>query len=421
MTYLISLILILLYITIYTNSLRNKSAIHYAISIFINVLILSLDVLKYDNKLINIIEIYINNGFISLAFFTIVMAIGVLRNKSKIRSKLRPIRTQLSILACIYTIPHLYIFYNYCLIDLLKINLYNFISPLVSLSLFILFIILFITSFKFFKIKLKTKRWKKIQKLAYPFFFLLYLHLALISKNSISLGDKADVFNLIIYSVIFFIIFALRIDKERIEKDIKDYFFLEIIILIFFILMPYNIINNNINNINNIGEKVITKAPEELTQTIIDEQPDIKIENEITVDTPKKLEESEAIYIFDEEKTSNNIEENEDTLDTDIIQKEEAPEIKEIKKYKDGIYIDMARGHVDYIAVEITIKKDKITDIQIDYQREEPKHFNSAYYPIRNQILEKQTTDVDSISGATHSSEGIIEAVEKALESAKIK
>jgi DMSO/TMAO reductase YedYZ heme-binding membrane subunit/uncharacterized protein with FMN-binding domain len=421
MTYLISLILILLYITIYTNSLRNKSAIHYAISIFINVLILSLDVLKYDNKLINIIEIYINNGFISLAFFTIVMAIGVLRNKSKTRSKLRPIRTQLSILACIYTIPHLYIFYNYCLIDLLKINLYNFISPLVSLSLFILFIILFITSFKFFKIKLKTKRWKKIQKLAYPFFFLLYLHLALISKNSISLGDKADVFNLIIYSVIFFIIFALRIDKERIEKDIKDYFFLEIIILIFFILMPYNIINNNINNINNIGEKVITKAPEELTQTIIDEQPDIKIENEITVDTPQKLEESEAIYIFDEEKTSNNIEENEDTLDTDIIQKEEAPEIKEIKKYKDGIYIDMARGHVDYIAVEITIKKDKITDIQIDYQREEPKHFNSAYYPIRNQILEKQTTDVDSISGATHSSEGIIEAVEKALESAKIK
>lgn len=421
MTYLISLILILLYITIYKNSLRNKSAIHYAISIFINVLILSLDVLKYDNKLINIIEIYINNGFISLAFFTIVMAIGVLRNKSKIRSKLRPIRTQLSILACIYTIPHLYIFYNYCLIDLLKINLYNFISPLVSLSLFILFIILFITSFKFFKIKLKTKRWKKIQKLAYPFFFLLYLHLALISKNSISLGDKADVFNLIIYSVIFFIIFALRIDKERIEKDIKDYFFLEIIILIFFILMPYNIINNNINNINNIGEKVITKAPEELTQTIIDEQPDIKIENEITVDTPQKLEESEAIYISDEEKTSNNIEENEDTLDTDILQKEESPEIKEIKKYKDGIYIDMARGHVDYIAVEITIKKDKITDIQIDYQREEPKHFNSAYYPIRNQILEKQTTDVDSISGATHSSEGIIEAVEKALESAKIK
>lgn len=421
MTYLISLILITLYITIFTRSLRNKAPLHYAISIFINVLFLPINIIQYENGLINIITTYINNGFISLAFFTIVMAIGALRNKSKIRSKLMPIRTQLSILACVYTIPHLYVFYNYCLIDLLKINLYNFISPLVSLTLFILFLTLFITSLKFCKVRLKIKRWKKIQKLAYPFFFLLYLHLALISKNSISLGDKADVFNLIIYSVIFFVIFALRIDKERIKKDIKDYFFLEIIILIFFILVPYNIINNNINNINNISEKVITKAPEELTQTIIDEQPDIIIENEIRVDIPQNLEESYATSISDEEEKSNNIVENGDTLDTDIIQKEESQEIKEIKKYKDGIYIDMARGHVDYISVEITIKKDKITDIQIDYQRDEPKHFNSAYYPIRTEILEKQTTDVDSISGATHSSEGIIKAVEKALESAKTK
>jgi uncharacterized protein with FMN-binding domain len=66
--------------------------------------------------------------------------------------------------------------------------------------------------------------------------------------------------------------------------------------------------------------------------------------------------------------------------------------------------------------VEVTISYDQITDIQIVSHNER----NARYYAypmqaIPQAIISSQSTDVDAVSGATRTSDGIMNAVDAAL------
>lgn len=90
------------------------------------------------------------------------------------------------------------------------------------------------------------------------------------------------------------------------------------------------------------------------------------------------------------------------------------------KKYKDGTYEGTGRGYRPNLKVSVTIKNDKITDVQILSNNETPRYTTIPFDTIPKEIIESQSTDVDTVSGATRSSDGIIEAVEDALSQAKI-
>ena len=63
----------------------------------------------------------------------------------------------------------------------------------------------------------------------------------------------------------------------------------------------------------------------------------------------------------------------------------------------------------------MTVKDGKITDITVDDYADDNQFFNKAKTTVINEIISGQTTDVDSVSGATFSSNGIMEAVADAL------
>lgn len=86
--------------------------------------------------------------------------------------------------------------------------------------------------------------------------------------------------------------------------------------------------------------------------------------------------------------------------------------------YKDGTYEGSAGGYAGKITVSVTVSGGKITDIKILSNEEDEEYFVDALDVIPN-IIEKQSIDVDNISGATHSAKGIKKAVGKALENAK--
>ncbi|MGN0709924.1 MAG: FMN-binding protein [Anaerovoracaceae bacterium] len=89
------------------------------------------------------------------------------------------------------------------------------------------------------------------------------------------------------------------------------------------------------------------------------------------------------------------------------------------KKYKDGKYTGSARGYGGQIVVSVNVKQDVITDIQVvSASGETDTYYNSAVSVI-DSILDAQSTDVDSVSGATYSSNGIKNAVKAALAKAK--
>lgn len=86
--------------------------------------------------------------------------------------------------------------------------------------------------------------------------------------------------------------------------------------------------------------------------------------------------------------------------------------------YKDGTYTGSAQGFGGDIKVKVTVFGQKISVIDITEASGEDEAYLSMAKDIINTILDKQTADVDTVSGATYSSTGIKNAVTQALEGA---
>ncbi len=90
-------------------------------------------------------------------------------------------------------------------------------------------------------------------------------------------------------------------------------------------------------------------------------------------------------------------------------------EAEEENGLHDGTYEGSALGFGDTITVAVTIQDGKITDISVlDASGEDRPYYNQSL-PVLDKILSLQSTEVDTVSGATLTSEGLIEAVNDAL------
>lgn len=88
-------------------------------------------------------------------------------------------------------------------------------------------------------------------------------------------------------------------------------------------------------------------------------------------------------------------------------------------EYKDGVYTGSAQGFRGLITVQVTIRNAKIAAIKIIKSTDDQAYLRRAQAVI-NRILKSQNTNVDTVSGATYSSNGIIGAVRNALEKAAV-
>ena len=86
--------------------------------------------------------------------------------------------------------------------------------------------------------------------------------------------------------------------------------------------------------------------------------------------------------------------------------------------YNDGIYEGEGSGYGGIIKVSVTIEYDMLTDVHvISHDGEDPAYYDLAS-GLADKIVSAQSTDIDTASGATFSSNGILEAVDDALEKA---
>lgn len=83
--------------------------------------------------------------------------------------------------------------------------------------------------------------------------------------------------------------------------------------------------------------------------------------------------------------------------------------------YKDGTYTGEADGYGGTIQVEVTLASDEITSINVVSAPGEDSAYLSQAESVINSIISAQSTDVDTVSGATFSSTGILNAVDDAL------
>lgn len=87
--------------------------------------------------------------------------------------------------------------------------------------------------------------------------------------------------------------------------------------------------------------------------------------------------------------------------------------------YADGTYTGEEQGYGGTVAVELTVGNGKITDLTITSAEKEDTAYLDAASAVIDSILEQQSTDVDTVSGATFSSNGILHAAEDALRKAE--
>ena len=84
------------------------------------------------------------------------------------------------------------------------------------------------------------------------------------------------------------------------------------------------------------------------------------------------------------------------------------------KGLKDGVYEASSNGYGGRLSVRVTVKNGKLTDIDVISNNETPSYFNRASSVI-DRILSTGSVNVDSVAGATISSNAIKQAVSKAL------
>lgn len=90
-----------------------------------------------------------------------------------------------------------------------------------------------------------------------------------------------------------------------------------------------------------------------------------------------------------------------------------------VSKYKDGTYTGSGIGFKGRTTtVSVTISGGKVANIEIVSYGDDRKYFERASESVVQGILSKQSTEVDTVSGATYSSKGIISAVQDALSQA---
>ena len=100
-----------------------------------------------------------------------------------------------------------------------------------------------------------------------------------------------------------------------------------------------------------------------------------------------------------------------------IKEKTKKKDAKKVEGLKDGEYLGSANGYGGALTVKVTIKNGKISAINVVSQNETPAYFRRAYAVI-NQILSTGSVNVDSVSGATISSNALKMAVANAIQKA---
>lgn len=206
---LLALILVLLLVGFTGRWIKKYSGVLYVASAMLSIFTVYAiwtPLYKEAGELPRLLMSLLTHGTLASALFIVVMMIGALPKKHLLLRQAMQLRAELSILACILILGHNIAFgRNYFRLfftsNELAPNYYW--AALVSLLLIALMLPLFITSFPAVRKKMSGKAWKKLQKLAYPFYALLYLHVLLLHGVNTLEGQPIYIFSFAIYSVIF--------------------------------------------------------------------------------------------------------------------------------------------------------------------------------------------------------------------------
>ncbi len=217
MLLVISLIIVALFIYFLKDSLKKHANIYYIGAAVISIAAFVLGFLPMPLFVKNNILGIFAKGSLGTAMFAAVMYAGALPKGSRLIAPLMRIRGELSITAAILVLCHNFTYgKTYFKMLLTKpgtLSATQLTAAIISLVLIAIMLVLTATSFPAVRKKMQAKKWKQLQRMAYVFYGLMYVHIMLINIPYARLGLGTYIANVIIYSIVFLGYGAIRITK----------------------------------------------------------------------------------------------------------------------------------------------------------------------------------------------------------------
>lgn len=226
MILIISLLFAIVFYSTLSKQIRKKPWIFYVLMVILTVFVIYYYRVKMYDVYPKWITTYLvgpfKRGAFSTATFIIVMYLGAVKKNNVIVKRLFSIRGEMSIIACISTLGHNIVYGLYyfpkLFLDPSSLNGSQIIAVSLTIVMILIMMPLFITSFRCVRNKMKASTWKRIQRLAYPFFIMIYIHVMVLYSAKL---DK-HMFNIIIYTLIFGVYGILRIRKYIMKRKSKS-------------------------------------------------------------------------------------------------------------------------------------------------------------------------------------------------------
>lgn len=222
MVFLISLVAATLIVLLFRKPLQKTPLVFYGVALVLVMFYLYAYFFGVPIVVWRYFLVALQRCTLALAFFSIVMFIGVLPEKSRLWGVLAPIRRQLSILGCIFACGHMIVYIDAYLDRFLSgfvvLGLNMAVSLSIALLLALLLVVLLVTSFTQVHKRMKPDNWKRLQRLSYPFYLLIFVHIILIMMPSVLAGSPETIFNVTVYSTLFLLYSVLRLVKFTISR-----------------------------------------------------------------------------------------------------------------------------------------------------------------------------------------------------------
>ncbi len=228
---LISLGLCIAFFRGFADSIKKRPLVFYIIAILITAVSIFLAfTVKVERGqsvpwYLSVMNLLFGRGVVGTSIFIIVMFLGALPNKNALRKKLMPIRGYMSIMAGFFVLIHnLFLGQKYFILlftNPSSMSTVKLLATIVSLIAILIFLPLFISSFKCVRKKMKAATWKKLQRKAYIYYYLIFTHIMILYIGKIPqiMHKQPERLSHYILGASFYIIVYVSYTIMKFKKD----------------------------------------------------------------------------------------------------------------------------------------------------------------------------------------------------------
>jgi DMSO/TMAO reductase YedYZ heme-binding membrane subunit len=351
-----------------------------------------------------------SRGAFGTALWAVVMWTGAFPNGSKPIKAFMPIRGELSIFAAILTLGHNIgygkTYFVRLFTDASRMSAEQLTASFLTIAMLIIMIPLTVMSFPQIRKKMNAKLWKKIQRTAYLFYGMMYLHVMVLFVPMAKAGRQGYFLSVLAYSIVFIGYAVCRIRKwYLLRKKAENIKFVNAVCVPAFavmLMMPCLAAKSSPVKNSSIVKPAAVKIAEDepvednttaitssemVTSSTTAETATDTTETTVTTVTEETTEESTESVTEEETEAEEESAEEEIAEEEAPPEEEPEPEPEPVYIYNNGTYTAAAYGYDGDIEVSVTIENDVIVDITGVTYESDSWYYDSAAPHVISQIL----------------------------------